>query len=87
MFNFVAFMFCLNTSRFDYLLTQLKYDWSLTDYSDYLSVQRICREFPDGPQEKQTDKTYCSTNYLFLANLCKIHEELRRLVNRTFCQF
>ncbi len=41
--NFAIFMFPLNTSHYDYLLTQLRYDWTIVEYSDYLSVQRICR--------------------------------------------
>ena len=41
--NFAVFMFCLNTSHYDYLLVQLKYDWTIVEYSNYLSVQRICR--------------------------------------------
>ena len=36
-------MFPLNTYHWDYLLTQLKFDWSITEYSQYLSIQRICR--------------------------------------------
>ena len=41
--NFAIFMFPLNTSHYDYMLTQLRYDWTIVEYSDYLSVQRICR--------------------------------------------
>ena len=41
--NFAVFMFPLNTGRFDYLLVQLKYDWTIVQYSTYLSVQRVCR--------------------------------------------
>ncbi len=41
--NFALFMFPLNTSHYDYLLTQLRYDWTIVEYSDYLSFQRICR--------------------------------------------
>ena len=41
--NFSIFMFPLNTSHFDYMLTQLKFDWTITEYSNYLSVQRIFR--------------------------------------------
>ena len=41
--NFMTFMFCMNTSRFDYLLVGLKYDWTIVEFSNYLSIQRICR--------------------------------------------
>lgn len=41
--NFAVFMFCLNTSRYDYQLTINKFDWTITEYSNYLSFQRICR--------------------------------------------
>ena len=33
MANFLLFMFPLNTSHYDYLLTQLKYDWTIVEYS------------------------------------------------------
>ena len=44
-FNFAAFMFCLNTTHYDYLLVQLKFDWKIDDFSNYLTVQRLCRMF------------------------------------------
>ncbi|XP_059094311.1 thymic stromal cotransporter homolog [Tigriopus californicus] len=41
--NFMVFMFCLNTNRYDFLLVQNEYDWTIVEFSSYLSVQRICR--------------------------------------------
>lgn len=41
--NFAIFMFCLNTTHYDYLLVINKYQWDAADYSNYLSVQRTCR--------------------------------------------
>ena len=41
--NFAIFMFCLNTYSYDYLLVQKKYNWTIVEYSRYLSIQRVCR--------------------------------------------
>ena len=41
--NFAVFMFPLNTYSYDYLLTQKKFDWTITEYSVYLTIQRVCR--------------------------------------------
>ena len=41
--NFALFMVPLNTGRFDYLLVQLRFDWTIREYSNYLTAQRTCR--------------------------------------------
>lgn len=41
--NFAVFMFCMNTSHYDYLLVQLQFDWTILQFSNYLTVQRVCR--------------------------------------------
>ena len=41
--NFAIFMIPLNTGRFDYLLVQLRFDWTIKEYSNYLTAQRTCR--------------------------------------------
>ena len=41
--SFLALMICLNTSDFDYLMTRLKFDWTASEWSDYLIVQRVIR--------------------------------------------
>ena len=33
----------INTGRFDYLLVQLRFDWTIREYSNYLTAQRTCR--------------------------------------------
>ena len=43
LFQFQAFMLCLNTTEYDYLMTRLKFAWERENFSNYLTVQRICR--------------------------------------------
>jgi len=41
--NFAIFMFPLNTFHYDYLLVINRYNWDADNYSNFVSVQRICR--------------------------------------------
>ena len=41
--NFAIFMVPISTGRFDYLLVQLRFDWTIREYSNYLTAQRACR--------------------------------------------
>ena len=41
--NFAIFMFPLNTTHYDYLLVKDRYNWDVVHFSNYLTVQRICR--------------------------------------------
>ena len=41
--NFAIFMVPINTGRFDYLLVQLRFDWTIREYSNYLTAQRTFR--------------------------------------------
>ncbi len=41
--NFTIFMLPLNSNRFDYLLFQLRFKWTIEEYSNYLTTQRVCR--------------------------------------------
>ena len=40
---FQVFSLCVNTTDFDYLMTRLKFNWEKENFSNYLTVQRICR--------------------------------------------
>jgi len=40
--NFAIFMFPLNTSRYDYLLVQVKYDWTIVEYSGREILHNNC---------------------------------------------
>jgi len=42
-FQFQAFMLCVNTGEYDYLMTRLKFSWQRTDFSNYLTAQRVAR--------------------------------------------
>ena len=42
-FQFLSFMLCINTQEYDYLMTRLKFHWEMKDFSNYLTVQRVCR--------------------------------------------
>ena len=41
--NFAIFMFPLNSSHYDYLLFKARYGWDVAHFSNYLTVQRVCR--------------------------------------------
>jgi hypothetical protein len=41
--NFAIFMLPLNSNRFDYLLFQLRFKWTILEYSNYLTAQRLFR--------------------------------------------
>ena len=43
LFLFQVFSLCVNTTDFDYLMTRLKFNWEKENFSNYLTVQRICR--------------------------------------------
>ena len=40
---FLSLALCLNTGDFDYLMTRLKFGWTASDWSLYLTVQRVTR--------------------------------------------
>ena len=41
--SFLVLMLCMNTADFDFLMTRLKFGWESSDFSNYLTVQRLSR--------------------------------------------
>jgi len=41
--SFLVLMLCVNTADFDFLMTRLKFGWESSDFSNYLTVQRVSR--------------------------------------------
>merc|ERR1719369_2759609 len=41
--SFLVLVLCINTADFDFLMTRLKFGWTSSDFSNYLTVQRLSR--------------------------------------------
>ena len=41
--SFLVLMLCMNTADFDFLMTRLKFGWESSDFSNYLTIQRLSR--------------------------------------------
>ena len=41
--SFMSLMLCLNTGDYDYLMTRLKFGWTVSEWGNYLTVQRVTR--------------------------------------------